>query len=121
MRARVAKVALWLGIVAAVVGAIVLGFHLREQSRIAAAVAQMKRIERAIAEYQLSLGKPPATLLNLLDRDPAGSPTYPDPNQLRDPWGHEYQYTYDEKRGPIISCTTPSGLTLRRGGEGVPD
>jgi hypothetical protein len=86
-----------------------------DQGRIDAARAQLKVIGNWLELHRLAHGDWPEQLTDLLD-DPAatGSESFRpiDRNALIDPWGHPFGYDPEAPDGPLVFCTTASGLRL---------
>lgn len=80
-----------------------------ESAKIKAASNQVQLLSSLVTEYYLDEGQPPENLNVLI-------PKYAKASQLKDPWGHEYQYRYPGQYQDFDIYSLGADNTL--GGEG---
>ena len=92
-----------IGMLAAVLGTKLTGkFGMAQKQTAKAGVAV---VEQAISAYQMENGKLPESLQNLLDKGPmSGTPFLSKPENLKDPWGMDYQYTKQGDDFTVVSA-----------------
>ncbi|KAA3607918.1 MAG: prepilin-type N-terminal cleavage/methylation domain-containing protein [Planctomycetota bacterium] len=106
-------VILLVGLLLGMVGKNVIGVFIRGKK--GAAEIQIKEFEGAIQLYQVTNGKIPEALEDLLEPDPAsGQPYITSDSVPLDPWGNEYDYQPAGSTYTIISY----GADGSPGGEG---
>ena len=86
------------------------------QARIDRAKMDIKKLETAVASFELKHGTPPQSLQQLTQADTFGNPPVPGPPDLLDPWGQPYNYNpsqLTQKNIPMISSNGPPGSNLQ--------
>jgi general secretion pathway protein G len=89
-------------------------FKYLEDANESKAKLQIANIETAVKAHKIKNGEFPQSL-EVLTVMEGGKPAALDANDIRDPWGKEYQYlpgTTNTKGTPKIMTTTPNGLVI---------
>jgi general secretion pathway protein G len=91
-------------------------FYMRylEDAKVSRCKADVKTIEKAAEAYEVRFGQRPDSLQQLVSPPEGGKP-YIEADQLKDPWGKDYQYDASGGRSggnhPDVWTTTPDGST----------